>query len=80
MVQLFSGLQSSLAMVYDREMGLMRLLLTAPLPRWWVLACKLLATTVLFWQRDRAAGMLFIPYACWVAFATVLNAALWRLN
>ena len=47
MVLLFNGMQSSLAMVYDREMGLMRLLLTAPLPRWWVLACKLVATTVL---------------------------------
>jgi ABC-2 type transport system permease protein len=47
MVLLFNGMQSSLAMVYDREMGLMRLLLTAPLPRWWVLACKLMATTVL---------------------------------
>ena len=47
MILLFNGMQSSLAMVYDREMGLMRLLLTAPLPRWWVLACKLLATTVL---------------------------------
>ncbi len=47
MVLLFNGMQSSLAMVYDREMGLMRLLLTAPLPRWWVLACKLIATAVL---------------------------------
>ncbi len=47
MVLLFNGMQSSLAMVYDREMGLMRLLLTAPLPRWWVLASKLAATTVL---------------------------------
>lgn len=47
MVLLFNGMQSSLAMVYDREMGLMRLLLTAPLPRWWILACKLLSTTVL---------------------------------
>jgi hypothetical protein len=37
MVLLFNGMQSSLAMVYDREMGLMRLLLTAPLPRWWIL-------------------------------------------
>jgi len=36
MVLLFNGMQSSLAMVYDREMGLMRLLLTAPLPRWLV--------------------------------------------
>jgi ABC-2 type transport system permease protein len=47
MVLLFNGMQSSLAMVYDREMGLMRLLLTAPLPRWWILACKLCATAVL---------------------------------
>ena len=47
MVLLFNGMQSSLAMVYDREMGLMRLLLTAPLPRWWLLFCKLLATAVL---------------------------------
>lgn len=47
MVLLFNGMQSSLAMVYDREMGLMRLLLTAPLPRWWILFSKLVATTVL---------------------------------
>ncbi len=47
MVLLFNGMQSSLAMVYDREMGLMRLLLTAPLPRWWVLASKLAATASL---------------------------------
>jgi ABC-2 type transport system permease protein len=33
--------------VYDREMGLMRLLLTAPLPRWWILFSKLTATAVL---------------------------------
>ena len=47
MVLLFNGMQSSLAMVYDREMGVMRLLLTAPLPRWYLLLCKLLAGTVL---------------------------------
>lgn len=47
MVLLFNGMQSSLAMVYDREMGIMRLLLTAPLPRWYLLLCKLLAGTVL---------------------------------
>jgi ABC-2 type transport system permease protein len=47
MVLLFNGMQSSLAMVYDREMGLMRLLLTAPLPRWWILLSKLVATAVL---------------------------------
>ena len=47
MVLLFNGMQSSLAMVYDREMGLMRLVLTAPLPRAWLLFCKLVATAVL---------------------------------
>jgi ABC-2 type transport system permease protein len=47
MVLLFNGMQSSLAMVYDREMGLMRLLLTAPLPRPWILFAKLCATAVL---------------------------------
>ncbi|HET9207577.1 MAG TPA: ABC transporter permease, partial [Burkholderiaceae bacterium] len=47
MVLLFNGMQSSLAMVYDREMGLMRLLLTAPLPRAWILLSKLTATAVL---------------------------------
>ena len=47
MVLLFNGMQSSLSMVYDREMGVMRLLLTAPLPRWYLLACKLAAGTVL---------------------------------
>jgi ABC-2 type transport system permease protein len=47
MVLLFNGMQSSLAMVYDREMGIMRLLLTAPLPRWYLLLCKLIAGTLL---------------------------------
>src|SRR5436190_944622 len=42
-ILLFHGMQSSLSMVYDREMGVMRLLLTAPLPRWVLLACKLIA-------------------------------------
>ena len=47
MVQLFSGMQSSLSLVYDREMGSMRLLLTSPMPRWWLLFCKLLASTLI---------------------------------
>lgn len=46
MILLFNGMQSSLSMVYDREMGSMRVLLTAPLPRWYLLSCKLLASTL----------------------------------
>jgi ABC-2 type transport system permease protein len=43
MIQLFSGMQSSLSMVYDREMGSMRMLLVSPAPRWFLLTSKLLA-------------------------------------
>ena len=43
MIQLFNGMQSSLSMVYDREMGSMRTLMISPFPRWFLLACKLLA-------------------------------------
>ena len=43
MIQLFNGMQSSLSMVYDREMGNMRTLLVSPLPRWFLLSSKLLA-------------------------------------
>ena len=43
MVQLLNGMQSSLSLVYDREMGSMRLLLTSPLPRSWLLFSKVLA-------------------------------------
>jgi ABC-2 type transport system permease protein len=43
MIQLFNGMQSSLSMVYDREMGSMRVLLTTPLPRWFLLVSKLTA-------------------------------------
>jgi len=46
MIQLFNGMQSSLSMVYDRELGSMRLLLTAPLPRWFLLVARLAASTI----------------------------------
>jgi ABC-2 type transport system permease protein len=46
MIQLFNGMQSSLSMVYDREMGSMRTLLVSPLPRWYLLSCKLVAGVV----------------------------------
>ena len=43
MILLFGGMQSSLSMVYDREMGSMRLLMVSPFPRWYLLLCKLIA-------------------------------------
>ncbi|MDX8351939.1 ABC transporter permease [Cognatiyoonia sp. IB215182] len=47
MILLFNGMQSSLSLIYDREMGSMKLLLTSPLPRWWLLMCKLLGATAI---------------------------------
>jgi tryptophan-rich sensory protein len=32
------------------------------------------------WQIDRTTALLFVPYACWVAFASILNASIFRLN
>jgi translocator protein len=32
------------------------------------------------WSNDRAGAMLFVPYAAWVAFASILNFEIVRLN
>jgi ABC-2 type transport system permease protein len=41
MIQLFNGMQTSLTMVYDREVGTMRTLLVSPFPRSFLLISKL---------------------------------------
>ena len=70
MVLLFNGMQGSLAMVYDRETGLMRLLLTAPLPRAWLLLAKLLATALL----SLAQALAFIAVAALLGTTLPLHA------
>lgn len=35
---------------------------------------------VLFWQVDKAAALLQMPYFLWVTFAAYLNYGVWRLN
>ena len=45
-----------------------------------VLLAAILVTLGLFWGIRRAAGLLLVPYAAWVAFASILNGAIWRLN
>lgn len=32
------------------------------------------------WRAERTAALLFLPYLAWVAYAALLNAALWWLN
>lgn len=44
------------------------------------LLVMVLWTIRLTWRFDRAAAWLLVPYAAWVGFATLLNAAILRLN
>ncbi|HXU28998.1 MAG TPA: TspO/MBR family protein [Thermoanaerobaculia bacterium] len=44
-----------------------------------LLAC-IVAFAILARRISPAASWLFVPYALWVSFATVLNATIWRLN
>lgn len=44
------------------------------------LEVAILATLLAFRRIDGLAAALLVPYALWVAFATVLNIAIWRLN
>lgn len=60
MIQLFNGMQSSLSMVYDREMGSMKTLLVSPLPRWFLLVAKLLAGTAV--SLLQAYAFLFVAW------------------
>ena len=70
MVALFNGMQSSLSMVYDREMGVMRLLLTAPLPRGLLLGFKLIGAAVLsLVQMVVFVGVAWPPFG-WQALIT----------
>ena len=45
-----------------------------------ILLAVIIANMIAFWRIDRLAGMLLVPYAAWVGFATLLNAAIWHLN
>jgi tryptophan-rich sensory protein len=44
------------------------------------LILAILATTIAFWQINRTAGLLMLPYLAWVGFATALNVEILRLN
>jgi ABC-2 type transport system permease protein len=83
MILLFNGMQSSLSLVYDREMGSMRLLLTAPLPRWWVLLCRLFAASLIsvlqayaFLAIAAVYGIRFSPAGYLAALPAIALAAL----
>lgn len=72
-VQLVLNLSWSLVFFGARLIGPALLVIAA-------LLAAIVVNAVLFWRLDRLAGALLVPYAAWVCFAAVLNAALWGLN
>jgi ABC-2 type transporter len=52
LILLFNGMQAALSMVFDREMGSMKVLLVSPLPRWYLLSCRLVAASS--WRSRRS--------------------------
>ena len=40
----------------------------------------ILSFIALQWRRNRTTAILFVPYALWVAFASLLNYSLYHLN
>ena len=45
-----------------------------------LLLVSVLISTCIFWLHSSLAGVLFLPYLAWVAFAATLNVAVFRLN
>jgi benzodiazapine receptor len=49
-----------------------------------VIVLAMLATIIAFivsrWTMDRVSALLFVPYAAWVVFASILNASIVALN
>lgn len=72
-LQLAVNLGWSVAFFGLREIGLAVAVIIA-------LDLLVLATALAFRRIDRLAALLLLPYLAWIAFATVLTIALWRLN
>lgn len=79
MILLFNGMQSALSMVYDREMGSMRVLLMSPFPRPFLLLSRLLSialVSVLQVVAFLAIARLFRVTPPWIGYLWALPAIL----
>lgn len=45
-----------------------------------ILFAVIVAFIIVVWPISSTAALLFVPYAAWVGFATILNATIWWLN
>ena len=69
MIMLFNGMQSSLTMLFDREMGSMKILLSSHINRNYLLFCKMLATSIV--STIQAITFLIIAYFYGVQMETL---------
>jgi translocator protein len=72
-LQLFLNFSWSWIFFHEHRLG-------ASLLEIFVLWLAIVAATVLFLRVARLAAWLMLPYVAWVAFAALLNFAIWRLN
>lgn len=66
MIMLFNGMQSSLTMIFDREMGSMKILLSSNINRNFLLFCKMMATSIV--STIQSVTFLIIAYFYGVEF------------
>jgi translocator protein len=59
---------------FGLQMPILGLLVIVPL------LASILVFIAISWQPDRKAALLFVPYALWVAFATLLNLSIVMFN
>jgi ABC-2 type transport system permease protein len=74
MVMLFQSMQSALSLVYDRESGVMRVMLVTPLPRPYLLFAKILAATMLGLLQSAAFLTVAVLFGIHLPWATLVLA------
>lgn len=55
-------------------------LISTALGEIFLLWIAILFTMILFWQKNKIAGWLLLPYLLWVSYATALNFAIFQMN
>ena len=72
MVLLFNGMQSSLTMIFDREMGSMKILLTSYINRNYLLFCKMFATAIVSTLQAITFLIVAILYGVDISYSAII--------
>lgn len=72
MVLLFNGMQSSLTMIFDREMGSMKILLTSYINRNYLLFCKMFATAIVSTLQALTFLIVAILYGVDISYTAII--------